>query len=102
MKQDSRDLVDDPILILLHRPHFPELPLLRISRYCYRRPVLLYCSYHPPAPSLCYPVPVVKHGKHHKFSIALETLACMLASQQDGVSRTAQKTLLSTSDYAWF
>ena len=37
IRPDSRDLVDDLILTLSHRPHYPELPLLRTLRYHRRR-----------------------------------------------------------------
>ena len=80
MKPDSRDLVDEPILTLWHRPHSLKLPPLHPLYFCCRRLVLPHCTHHLPVFSLRCLFSVVIHGKHYEFSIFLEALACMLAS----------------------
>ena len=67
-KPDSRDLVDDLILTLLHRLRCHKLFPLHTYRYPCRRPIPLHRSY-PPVPSWWCPAPAVICGKHHDFFI---------------------------------
>ena len=84
MRLDSKDLVDDLILTLLHRPRCPKLPLLctlRFHRHLRQTPFVWL--FHPPAPSWWCPAPAVIRRKYYEFSTFWKALIYRLASQQD-------------------
>ena len=102
MRADSRNLVDDLILTLLHRSRYPKLPSLHTLRFYYHLCQTLFVwLQHPPTPSWWCPTPTVICRKHHEFFTFWEALIYKLVSQQDIRLRMVQRTLLPTFDFVW-
>ena len=98
MLSGNRALIDNLILIPLHRPHSRKSPPACTPCYCHRGPILVLSR---PALSLCCPVPAMTREKHYISSTSLVVRVCRLACLLDVTLETVKRIWHPASSFVW-